>query len=138
VEEVVILVADDFFLTRDDSADGALFAFGHPSFRWEGDNVSGRWGFWTMGVFGHDDKGWFCLPNTAPEVFYFCVVVSKWLWCLLVWCILDMDRFGGKQKEDSLDFFQEIMFEKGEAGRGGDAGEWVFGAKAFLDLFYRT
>ncbi len=35
---------------------------------------------------------------------------------MLVWCILDMDCFGGKQKEDRLDFFREGMLEKGKAG----------------------
>ncbi len=70
MKEVVVLISNDVvLLTRDDSADGALF--GCPSFRQEDGSVNGRWDIWAVGVFGHDDKGvgWFCLPSAAPEVF---------------------------------------------------------------------
>ena len=75
MEKVVVLVSHDVvLLTRDDSADGALF--GCPSFRREDGSISGRWDFWAVGVFGHGGKGVGFVCPAPPQKF--CSVVLKW------------------------------------------------------------
>ncbi len=52
MKEIVVLETYDVvFPTGHDCADGVLFC--RPSFRQEGVNVCGGWGFWAMAVFGH-------------------------------------------------------------------------------------
>ena len=76
MEELVVLVVNDvIFLTRDDSTDGAFF--GCPSFRREVGSISGRWGFWAVGVFGHDDKGVGSGCPMPPQKYF--SFASKWL-----------------------------------------------------------